>query len=149
MFRTAIETEIEIGASPEVVWQVLTNFTEYPQWNPFVVQISGELVVGKKLKATIQPQGSKAMTFTPTVCLADAGRGFRWMGQLWKPGIMDGEHSFVLEPAGPGRTRFVHSERFNGVLVPLILAIIRAKTTAGFVAMNEALKLRAEQLASR
>ncbi len=149
MFRTAIDTEIVIEAPAELIWEVLTKFEEYPQWNPFVVQISGELEVGKKLRATMQPQGSKAMTFTPTVCTAEAGRGFRWKGQLWKPGIMDGEHSFVLEPAGPGLTRFVHSERFNGVLVPLILAIIRAKTTAGFVAMNEALKLRAQQMASK
>jgi hypothetical protein len=144
MFKAVIETEIEIDAPPEAVWRVLTRFEEYPQWNPFVIQISGDLVVGKKLTATMQPKGSKPMTFKPTVCHAEEARGFRWMGQLWMPGIMDAEHSFLLEATGPDRTRFVHSERFQGLLVPLILAIIRAKSTAGFVAMNEALKQRVQ-----
>ena len=31
-------------------------------------------------------------------------------------GIFDGEHRFLIEEAGPGRVRFVQSERFGGIL---------------------------------
>ncbi|RYZ45415.1 MAG: SRPBCC domain-containing protein, partial [Chitinophagaceae bacterium] len=32
-----IKTEIVINASKEKVWAILTNFSQYPQWNPFIV----------------------------------------------------------------------------------------------------------------
>ncbi len=36
------------------------------------------------------------------------------------PGRLDGEHTFELEPLAEDRTRFIQSERFNGVLVGLL-----------------------------
>ena len=41
-----LHSEIVIDASPERVWDVLTDFASYPQWNPFIRRISGELEVG-------------------------------------------------------------------------------------------------------
>ncbi len=62
-------------------------------------------------------------------------------------GLFDGEHSFRIEVAGEGRVRFVHSERFLGVLVPLLGWLITA-TGRDFAAMNRALKARVEAAAS-
>ncbi len=36
-----LNSEIEIGASPERVWQLLTDFDRSPAWNPFIRSISG------------------------------------------------------------------------------------------------------------
>ena len=36
-------SEIEIEATDEQVWQILTNFADFPQWNPFLRQASGEI----------------------------------------------------------------------------------------------------------
>ena len=59
------------------------------------------------------------------------------------PGIFDGQHSFLIEEAGPGRVRFVQSERFGGILLPLMWKKLRDGGTAkGFRAMNEALARR-------
>ncbi|MFM2360786.1 MAG: hypothetical protein RLY16_2779, partial [Bacteroidota bacterium] len=38
-----IKTTIEIHASPARVWEVLTNFDEYPNWNPFIKSLKGEV----------------------------------------------------------------------------------------------------------
>ncbi|MBI4544746.1 MAG: SRPBCC family protein [Gemmatimonadetes bacterium] len=38
--------EIDIEASAERVWQVLTDFAAYPEWNPFMRSISGTLEQG-------------------------------------------------------------------------------------------------------
>lgn len=40
-------TEIEIQASPERVWQALTNLDKYPEWNPFIHHAVGKAKVGE------------------------------------------------------------------------------------------------------
>ena len=37
-----IHTEIEINAPASRVWEILTDFGSFPQWNPFIRQVSGE-----------------------------------------------------------------------------------------------------------
>lgn len=142
---TTIHTEIEIEATSARVWEVLTDFAAYSHWNPFVVQIEGKPVVGAQLKAVIKPEGSKGMAFTPTVVEATIEREFRWRGTLISAAIMEGEHRFCIEPGENGRVRFVQAESFRGIFAPLILALIRTSTLAGFNAMNRALKERAER----
>jgi hypothetical protein len=121
------------------------NFPAYAQWNPFIVRIEGHPIVGTRLKATMKPEGSNGMTFTPTVLQSDPNREFRWLGHLFFPGLFDGEHSFRIEPISEGRCRLLHEETFRGVLVPLFLKQLQTGTLAGFHAMNKALKARAEQ----
>ena len=83
------------------------------------------------------------MTFKPKVLAAD-GRELRWLGHLLMPGLFDGEHRFLVEDLVAGHSRLVQSEDFRGVLVPLLRRSLERKTKPGFVAMNEALKKRAE-----
>jgi hypothetical protein len=139
-----IHTEIEINAPAGKVWRVLTDFAAYPEWNPFVRRVDGEVSVGARLDVTIQPSGAKGMSFRPTVLVADPNRELRWYGQLWFPGLFEGEHSFSIEPLGDQRVRFVHQERFTGILVPLLTRMLDGGTRRGFEQMNQALKLRAE-----
>ncbi|MEO0725784.1 MAG: SRPBCC domain-containing protein [Bacteroidota bacterium] len=142
----SISTEITINAPVEQVWAVLTNFSEYPQWNPFIQSISGEAKEGSQLEANIQPPGQSAMTFRPTVLRAEENQEFRWLGKLLIKGIFDGEHYFLLTAIDERTTQFEHGEHFRGLLSSLILTQIAANTVAGFEAMNEALKTRAEAL---
>lgn len=138
-----LRTEIEFEGTPEEVWAVLTDLPAYPEWNPFIERIDGELLVGGKLDVRLQPVDERGITMHPTVLVAEPGRELRWIGHLMIPGIFDGQHSFLIEEAGPGRVRFVQSERFGGILLPLMWKKLRDGGTAkGFRAMNEALARR-------
>ena len=138
-----IETQVEIAAPASRVWQVLTDFARYPEWNPFITEIEGIPEVGARLRVRIQPPGRRPMTFKPTVLVAARDRELRWLGHLVLPRLFDGEHSFRMEERG--RTcRFQQSEQFSGVLVPFFGAGIFDATQRGFEAMNSALKARAE-----
>jgi hypothetical protein len=138
-----LRSEIEIDAPPERVWAVLTDFPAYPEWNPFIRRISGELREGAKLEVQIQPPGARATTFKPTVRAVETNRELRWLGRLLVPGIFDGEHSFVIEPR-EGHSHFGMSERFSGFLVGFFKGTL-AKTEVGFEQMNAALKARVER----
>ena len=137
-----IDTSIDIAASPAVVWSLLADIAAYPEWNPFIIRLEGEVRVGAGLTVTAQPPGGKPMSFQPTVLTVEPGRELRWRGKVLMPGIFDGEHSFTLEPIAAG-CRFHHNETFGGILVPLFRTMLDS-TARGFVEMNEALKRRAE-----
>ena len=139
-----LRREIDIDAPAERVWAVVTAFAAYPEWNPFIRRISGELQVGAKLEVQIEPPGARATTFKPTVRAVEVDRELRWLGRLLVPGVFDGEHSFRIEQRDGGGSHFVMSERFSGLLVGLFGGLL-AKTELGFEQMNAALKARVEQ----
>lgn len=138
-----LEAEVEIDAPPERVWEVLTDFASYPDWNPFIRSIEGEPRAGSRLNVRIEPPGARGMTFRPTVLAAEPARELRWLGRLFVPGLVDGEHRLALEPLEGGRSRFIQSERFSGLLVGLVTGTLAA-TERGFEQMNGALKRRVE-----
>ena len=140
-----LHTELEIHATPERVWEVLTDFESYPDWNPFIPKISGPIHVGARLDTRLQPPGGRGMRFRPTLLAAEPAKELRWLGHLIVPGIFDGEHRFRIEPLDQERVRFIQEERFTGILSRLVMRLIGEDTLRGFEAMNQALKLRAEQ----
>ena len=139
----SISATVDIAATPERVWAVLADLAAYPQWNPFIRSASGKLAEGARLTLRLAPAGGRAMTFRPTVLAARPGKLLRWIGRLIVPGIFDGTHQFALEDLG-GRTRLTQSETFRGLLVPFT-GTTMTRTEAGFHALNQALKERAER----
>jgi hypothetical protein len=75
-----LHSEIEIDASAELVWGVLTDFASYPEWNSFVREISGEPKVGELLEVRLEPPGGRGITLRTTVLKADPERQLRWLG---------------------------------------------------------------------
>lgn len=81
----AISTTIDIEASPRAVWDVLIDFTAYPDWNPFMDRIEGTAEVGAKLVVHLAAQGGgRGMTFRPTVLVAP-GAGAALARQTRRP----------------------------------------------------------------
>ncbi len=141
--QRTIKTEIIIDVPASRVWQVLVDFEAYPQWNPFIRQVTGTAKPGEQLTVQMH-SGGRTMTFTPTVLVVQPERGLCWLGRLFIPGVFDGEHSFVIEPLGENQVRLVQSEAFNGILVPFSSGLLD-DTERSFQAMNRALKERAEK----
>lgn len=141
-----IHTEIEIHASAESVWQFLTDFARFPQWNPFIRRISGEARAGAQLEIFLRPPRVRGMVFHLVVLKAEQNRELRWIGRLCMPKLFDGEDSFILTPHGADSVHFVQQETFTGILVPLFARSLAA-TESGFHEMNRALKVLAERTA--
>lgn len=140
-----IKTEILINATPEKVWSILIDFDNYPNWNPFIKSIKGEVKVGNKITAIIEPPESKGMTFKPKILSFDTNKELKWLGHLLFAGLFDGEHKFELVDNRNGTTTFRQSEKFKGILVPLFKKQLDINTKKGFEEMNSKLKELAEQ----
>ena len=138
-----LETRIQISASPEKVWSILTDFKTYPEWNPFIKNAQGQVKVGAKLKIDLSPPHAKAMVFQPMVKSVVENREFSWVGHFLFPGIFDGEHIFNIKPTEPG-SLLIQKENFSGLLLPLLWESLDKDTREGFEQMNQALKEKAE-----
>jgi len=140
-----INTEIIINAAPAQVWAVLTDFENYPAWNPFIKSLTGVVAVGNRIETKIEPPGGTPMTFKPIVLAFETGKELRWLGHLFIPGLFDGEHKFEIIDKGNNTTLFRQSEKFNGVLIPLFKKMLDENTVNGFNLMNRKLKELAEK----
>ncbi len=138
---TSIHTTIDINASSAQVWEILTDFGRYSEWNPFIKKIEGEIAVGNRFHAEI---GN--MKFKPVVLAFEEEKVFEWLGHLLIPRVIfDGQHKFELIANPDGTTTLHHSEKFTGILVPLMKKMLNNETKSGFEAMNVALKKRIEE----
>lgn len=143
-----LESRIEINATAERVWAVLTDFPAFAEWNPFITSIAGAPTPGARLAVRIRPPGGKAMALKPRVTAAEPNRHFAWLGRLGLPRIFDGAHEFLIEPNERGGVSFTQRETFRGVLVRFVGKALE-RTHRGFDEMNHALKERAESAAPR
>jgi len=141
-----IETQIDVAASASSVWQILTDFPAYSDWNPFITEIEGSPELSARLRVRICPPGRSAITLKPTILVAAREWELRWRSRRIVPGFFDGEHSFQIRTRGPS-CRFHQSERFTGIMVKMIGGGVFDAMLQGFEEMNAALKLRAERVA--
>lgn len=143
-----LRTEIEIDAPPALVWQILIDGASYHEWNPFITTLEGALTPGAHLNVVVSPPDGSDFRFRPRVVRCEPERELRWRGTVLVDFLFYGEHYFLLEDVGRGRTRLTHGEDFGGALLRFLGKQLTA-TARGFVFMNHALKRRAEGLVAR
>jgi len=144
LLQLSLHTEVVIHASPERIWRTLTDFASYREWNKSIPQAAGEARAGAWLDVVIQWPGLKSSPYRLEVLDARPNAELRWLGRFGRPGLMDGDHRFLLEPLKDGKTRVIQAERFSGWLVPFFAPWLKKNVLEGFEGMNTALKQRAE-----
>ena len=140
-----IRTEIDIKASPEKIWKILTDFNNYSSWNPFIRKIIGHPSEGSNLKINLYTSGGKSRTYKPIVTKVVPSKELRWFGKSFIPRMFDGERIFILEPLKSDMTHFIHKEIFTGFLISFIGNRLDKEMFQSFVQMNDALKNKIEQ----
>ena len=141
-----IETNIVIDSTSEKIWDVLTNFEEYELWNPFMTKVVGNASLGSKIEVNIRTISGKNRSYYPIITKCETNKELRWKGKSFLPGVFDGERVFVLEKSDDDKVSFSHKEIFSGLGVKLVGNKLDENLREGFVRMNEALKVRAENL---
>jgi hypothetical protein len=140
-----VSTHIVINATPDKIWTILTNFKNYPDWNPFITSLTGNFEVGKKITVRIEPPEASVNIFKPTVTAFEPNKKISWRGVLLIRGVFDGEHTFEISDNHNGTATLIQSELFAGILVPVFKKTLGNNIRRGFEAMNKKLKELAEK----
>lgn len=139
--------EMEIAASADRVWAVLTEFERYPDWNPYILRLETDRQPGSRITLRIvQPNWKKPLTLHPRLTnLDDRYREVRWEGRVGIPLIFDTNHWIRVERIEDDRSRVVQAERFSGLFSSLLPSSARRATKLAFRLMAKALRERVEE----
>lgn len=143
-----LRAEIEVAASPDVVWRVLTDTKRLHEWNPFITRLDGSLTEGSSVQIHfVLPEGSDRR-LRAQVLTAKPGEELRLVGSLGPRWFLRGEHFAELVPVVDGRTRVVHGQNFEGLLLRLAPNTM-TRSARALTLLNAALKRRVESLPAK
>ena len=147
-----IEAQIDIEATPEKVFAIVTDLDRYPEWNHFTPRLSlatRDLKAGAELDLDCQMTERELLRDEHEVILALEPERFRFcMGTSrtrGRPGIVS-QRWQVCEPLPGNRTRFRNWEQFNGLISPLVWALYVRKLRRAFARYCQDLKARVEAM---
>jgi hypothetical protein len=114
-FNLRYAIRVEIAASPEVVWQKLTDAEGFSRWNSTVESIRGPIALGQKLEVKVPVAPGR--TFSPRVVAFEPSKKMVWQDGFFP--MFQGTRTFTLEASGEG-TVFEMVEVFRGLMLPMI-----------------------------
>jgi len=139
-----IKREIQISAPIDKVWQVLTDFENWKDWNT-TAKAKGNTSLGTKLSITMIGEDCKEKTYGPEVVEVDAPKVFRWQVKMMGGLMFTNERVFELHEKNGG-TEFVNIEKFSGLMASIFGGKMEAFIPPNLEKMNLALKNKVESL---
>lgn len=131
----------KIKAPPNVVWQVLTDVSSYPAWDPSMDHIEGRLALGETVKFFTK---LSSRAFPVKVTAFEPNRKLVLTGGM-PLGLFKSERTHTLTPGDDGETTFKTEEIFSGLLLPIFGKNL-PDLTENFRTFVAGLKMQAEQV---
>jgi len=139
-----IKTEIEINAPVDKVWEVISNFNEWKEWNPIISNATGEAKLGTKLNiAMSDKEGKSSQKYQPVIIKLDEQKSFHWRAKMVSGHLFTNDKIVELKETETG-TLVVHAETFSGLLTPLFWSKLNTGVAPMLDKMNKALKQKVE-----
>lgn len=139
-----VQTKIRVDALPSDVWNVLTDFESYPQWNTMIPRFKGEANPGAEVRLSLRI-GFVDLPINARMIKAD-GNELRWGGPT---GLLScfvgGEHYFRLRAQNES-TLVYHGEEFFGWFVPSRADVLVQQLKPIYQTLSQALKKRVESI---
>ncbi|MGB8652600.1 MAG: SRPBCC domain-containing protein [Mycobacteriales bacterium] len=144
---TVVSETVEIDAPQELVWQVLTDYARYPEWNPYTVKVETTLEVGARVVLHLPDPAKPGETFQTVewMSVVDAPHHLQYHTATEMPGIHAVRDQWV-EDLGAGRSSYRTTDVFTGEIAAMVFELQGAWVKQGFDATAHALKARAEAL---
>lgn len=135
-----IRTDSEMMVPVERLWELLTDLSAYPQWNPLFPKAAGEFGAGAPLELAVKLPGIEQFAITPTVLAIVPPKELCWLHRSRFPGLFYWEYRFEIEPLAVDRVRLIQRSIFRGVLAPLYAFGLGAAVRQGSETLNAAVK---------
>lgn len=140
-----VKTEIEIYASPEKVWSIITDIDKWHEWSPTINKSAGQAAVDSTVTITMmsKEEGKDGPKYSPKIIQMDAPKYFHWRAHMMAGFIFTNDKIIELEKTDAG-TKVTHIETFKGLMAVLMKGQMEKGVPPMLIMMNDALKELAE-----
>jgi len=115
LFRRECAVTADIAATPETIWQLLTDADDMLRWNSTLTSMAGTIGLGGTVRMEVPEAPGQVFeiqvtTFTPP------------LEMVWTQGnpiFFRGERTYRLTPRSAGSTTFEMIEIFSGLALPM------------------------------
>ena len=115
-----IITKIKIKAPKEIVWKEFTDTTDYPNWNPFIKKVWGNLKKGSFWEL-VYIAGPVYLPLPMKVDDKTPNKQISWSGNVpWILAIFSfGQHIFTIEELSKSEVVFSHRCILSGLFMDI------------------------------
>lgn len=138
----SFSTSTIIHASPETIWAILTDASNWLKWNTTVTKVEGKIALGEKITVFAKVNPNRAFPLTVTEFVPK--ERMVWSGGM-PLGLFKGERTYTLSQKSDRSVEFTMQEIFSGLMAPLITGSI-PDLQPSFEEFAAALKRRAEEI---
>ena len=149
MEDTTVFTEIEINASPQEVWMVLTDWDKLKEWSSSFIGISTkQLIKGEKFISYFKNPLTGGIIEYEHIC-SDyyEGRKFGWSGDII--GKIQDHHIYSIESTENGTTLFKQEDGLHGTHIKIMNFLVEHHMIKMYKKFNIELKQRVELIYPR
>lgn len=143
--KRAVEHRIGVQAPAEIVWEVVSEFETWHQWNPLYRRAEGQMKIGTALTLEQHLPGLPAMVITPVVQDWVPYEQLHWRSTRLG-GFVTAIRYLEIENMGETNSTFSNGELFMGLLLRFVSRDERRRLKAAFTEMGEAVRDRAEAI---
>jgi hypothetical protein len=145
MFKdVARSNKVSINASAETVWNILTDFEKYSQWNPFTYKVEGKLVIGEPVTLYVQMKENDKRVQKEEVCIIDKPERLSWNMKMGSSIILAAQRDQFIEVIDANSCTYETTDSFQGLLTPVVMGLFKQHIESGFNKLAQKLKERAE-----
>jgi len=138
-----IEDRIGVQAPAEVIWEIVHDLPRWAEWNPTYTEAAGQIRIGETLTLTLALPGQPPQQIQPRVLEWVPNEQLHWRLTMLG-GLIKTLRYVEIQALGPANCIVDNGELFSGLMGPSLGRRMRGPVRRGFLAMNEALKERAE-----
>ncbi len=142
--KRALYTDCAIAASAELVWEKLQQLDSYSEWNTLFQLTGGEVEEDEAIRIRLTAPGVWELFLHGRIIEFYPSEQLTWKFHLGIPGILDGVHSFELQPIEKDRIQFIQKLRFTGLLSKYFFRRFQYNLARGMESMNMGLTDLAE-----
>lgn len=145
-----VRSEIMINAPKDKVWAAITDIEGWADKSSAINASSltsvGALAEGSELSITMRSDvvGEDGPTYAPIIIKFEDQVSYRWRAVMGVGIIFTNDKQFELTEVDGG-VRLVHSEYFNGMMLPLMKGFLDQGVSSILDEMNQGFKTEAEQ----
>jgi hypothetical protein len=143
MARVKIEHRLGVQAPAQEIWKVIEDLPAWKDWNPLYPSAEGVLGFGAPLTLTLALPGRKPQVIRPIVESWTPNELIHWRLKILN-GLIRSVRYIEIEKLTETGCIFSNGEIFEGFVAGPIIGSMRRTIRAGFAAMGEAVKQKAE-----